>query len=328
VAATNRRESIQRRLEVINLPDWVTQFGNRVAVFVNPNSSGRPKLRDLSAIKNIFASANCEATFQETSTAACLQGAAHAALSDGKRVLFAIGGDGTFQALANAMYRENVLLGLLPTGGGNDFAMALKLRADPAAVNDLLVEGQVISVDLIQATTGKGIQQLYIGGGGLGLDAEAARLAGGTLRYLPGRFRYVAAALIAFISRPHSAVRIEFPDGEHEPVNSEALLVAILNTPTYGAGLKLALNADLIDGLVQCILVPEVTLTQLCRLIPRLLASGELDLVNIRRWNTKRVRLTTAVPTLFHGDGEILGPTPVEVSVVPRAVKVLVPGKI
>jgi diacylglycerol kinase family enzyme len=36
--------------------------------------------------------------------------------------------------------------------------------------------------------------------------------------------------------------------------------------------------------------------------------------------------LATRTPSLFHGDGEILGITPLEIEVVPRAVQVLAPA--
>jgi diacylglycerol kinase family enzyme len=39
----------------------------------------------------------------------------------------------------------------------------------------------------------------------------------------------------------------------------------------------------------------------------------------------KSVKISADHPCLFHGDGEILGPTPVEIDVVPGAVRVLAP---
>jgi len=62
------------------------------------------------------------------------------------------------------------------------------------------------------------------------------------------------------------------------------------------------------------------------RLLPRLLGSGELGTSRVRRWRAQRVRLTTDRPCMFHGDGEILGPTPVDIEVVPKAVQVLAPA--
>jgi len=38
------------------------------------------------------------------------------------------------------------------------------------------------------------------------------------------------------------------------------------------------------------------------------------------------VKLTTSRPCMFHGDGEIIGPAPVDIEVVPRAVQVLAPA--
>jgi diacylglycerol kinase family enzyme len=43
----------------------------------------------------------------------------------------------------------------------------------------------------------------------------------------------------------------------------------------------------------------------------------------VRRFSVERVRIETDRPCWFHGDGELLGTTPVEISVVPRAVRVL-----
>jgi diacylglycerol kinase family enzyme len=37
------------------------------------------------------------------------------------------------------------------------------------------------------------------------------------------------------------------------------------------------------------------------------------------------VKLTTSRQCFFHGDGEILGLTPVEIEIVPKAVRVLAP---
>jgi len=45
------------------------------------------------------------------------------------------------------------------------------------------------------------------------------------------------------------------------------------------------------------------------------------------RWKVKSVRMCADRPCLFHGDGEILGPAPAEIQVIPEAVRVLAPPK-
>ncbi len=240
-------------------------------------------------------------------------------------MLFAMGGDGTFQALANAAFGAEVLLGVLPVGGGNDFAAALGLPDDPVKAAEASLRGKPRFVDLVRVRIAEGRTRLYAGGGGIGLDAEAARYASGAYRWLPGRLRYIASALRALVGFVPIEVRIDFPGSDLTSWEAKALLVAVLNSPTYGAGLRLAPGAALDDGLLEIVMIEDIGTLGILRLVPRLMGSGELRTSRVKRWRMNQVRLTTLKPSVFHGDGEIFGSTPVEIEVVPGAVKVLAP---
>jgi diacylglycerol kinase family enzyme len=166
---------------------------------------------------------------------------------------------------------------------------------------------------------------LYAGGGGIGLDAEAARYASAAYRWLPGRMRYIASALRALVGFVPLEVRVDFPGSDLVPEEGKALLAAVLNSPTYGAGLRLAPGATLDDGSLDIVLVEDIALFEILLLLPRLMGSGELRTSRVKRWQARKVRLTTRKPCVFHGDGEILGSTPVEIEVMPAAVQVLAP---
>src|SRR6266481_5489134 len=168
-----------------------------VIVFVNSVAGeGRAHIY-LPQIQKLFESFQVHAQFVMTGSAAELESSAQNSISQGQRVLFAMGGDGTFQALANAAFGAEALLGVLPVGGGNDFAAALGLPDDPVKAAEAILRGNQRFVDLVRVRTGEGRTRLYVGGGGVGLDAEAARYASGAYRRLPGRLRYIAAALCA-----------------------------------------------------------------------------------------------------------------------------------
>jgi diacylglycerol kinase (ATP) len=300
------------------LPLWIKEFGNRATVFVNPFAGGGRGLGELPRIKAAFESSGLDTIVEETPSAEILQRSSLAALNQGRRALFGMGGDGTLQALVNATQGADVMLGILPSGGGNDFAAALNFRGGPASTANLLLHGKVRPVDLVRATTADGTVRLYVGGGGVGLDADAARFASGAYRSFPGRSRYIASALRAWLS--YRAI------GESESVESRVLLAGVLNTPTYGAGLRLAPDADISDGMMNCVLIESLNFLQVLRVLPHLMASGKLCTSRITRWNVKRLRLRTDRPAFFHGDGEILGPTPVDLEVVPQALKILAPA--
>ena len=296
-----------------------------VIVFVNFKAGGGRARHYLTQIQKLFESSQVHAEFALTNSAAELESSAKNAIANGRRTLFAMGGDGTFHALANAAFGADALLGVLPLGGGNDFAAALGLPDDPVKAAEALLRGHPRFVDLARVRTGEGRARLYAGGGGIGLDAQALQYANGIFRHFPGRFRYIASALRALARYVPIDVRLEFPESAFSPIDAKALLADVLNIPTYGAGVHLAPGADISDGLLEVVLLENLNLFEIMALLPRLIASGEVRTSHLKRWRIQRVRLTTARSCLFHGDGEIIGPTPVEVEAVPRAIRVLAP---
>ena len=294
-------------------------------VYMNPAAGGGRTLAHIPRIHKVFETAHVPAEFIHVERAGDLEKNARAAIKSGKRLLFALGGDGTFHELVNAAYGADVVLGVLPAGGGNDFAAALQLPKDPVAAAEAVLRGEPKRVDLASVRTADGRVRLYAGGGGLGIDAEAARLANGAFRRFPGRSRYIASALRAFFGFRAIGVRAEFPGSEFPPVEVEALVAAVLNTPSYGAGIRLAPDARLDDGWLDAVMVEDLSFFQVLALLPHLMRSGELRTTRVKRFRARAVKYSTNRPCMFHGDGEILGPTPVEIDIVLEAIRVLVP---
>lgn len=296
-------------------------------VFVNPAADGGRAGAHLPRIRNIFETHALPAEFFLTKSAEELEAVARERMRMVKRprLLLAMGGDGTFQGLANAAFGSDILLGILPAGGGNDFAVALGLPKNPVAAAEAVLRSRPRWVDLVRVRTADGRERLYVGGGGVGLDAEAAGYASGAYRRLPGRLRYIAAALCALREFAPLQVRAEFPESESPPIESKVLLAGVLNTPTYGAGLRLAPEAQIDDGWIDAAFVHDLSSWEVLKLLPRLMRSGDLRIPQMKRIRAKRVKLTASRPCMFHGDGEIIGPAPVEIEVVPHAVQLLAP---
>jgi len=296
-------------------------------VFINPHASGGRCRSRLANVRALFTARSFPAEFILTESREEMESRVRAAISAGYRVLLAMGGDGTLQALVNAARKSEVLLGILPAGGGNDFAAALGLPKDPVAAAEMILSGQPRSVDLLRARTADGGERLYVGGGGVGLDAESARYSSGRYKRIPGRARYLAAALHALNKFKPLQVRAEFPGSTLPAVESQVLLAGALNTASYGAGLRLAPDAQIDDGLFTTLFVRNLKATEVLAAIPGLFTRGELPDSYVTRVSATRVRLSCDRDCHFHGDGEILGSAPVEIEVLPRAVQMLAPIK-
>ena len=297
------------------------------AVFVNPIAGRGRANAHVSQLRKFFAAQNFFAEFVLPASATELESSARLAVAAGSKVLLAMGGDGTFQALVNAAHGSDAVLGLLPTGGGNDVAAALGLPGkNPIGAAEAIFSGEPRAIDLLCAHTADGRERLYVGGGGMGLDADAAGHAGGAYRRVPGRWRYIAAALRALWEFQPLRVRAEFPDPPSPTIERNILFAAVLNTPTYGAGVRLAPAASIGDGLLTAAFFNDLSAIQVLALLPRLMARGDLPEGYIQRVVARRVRLIPDRPCVFHGDGEILGPAPVEIEVLPQAMRVLAPA--
>jgi diacylglycerol kinase (ATP) len=325
------------------------------AVFVNSLAGAGRAGKFLLRIREVFESQKIRGDFVLTESAQDLESRARGAIAAGSRFLFALGGDGTFQGLANAAFGSSVIpadelapkieegpagdgagerrmapgngvvLGVLPAGGGNDFALALGLPHDPVAAVRAVLHGRPRRVDLVRVRTSDGRERLYTGGGGVGLDVAATQIAAGPYRRIPGRMRYVASALRAFHEFKPLRVRVEFPEGERAPMEASALVAAVLNTSSYGAGVRLAPGARIDDGWLDVAVLGDLRALEVLALLPGLMGRGKVPEGHVGRARARKVVLSADRPCFFHGDGEILGPAPVEIEVVPRAIQVLTP---
>ena len=295
-------------------------------VLVNPVAGGGLAQEVLPSLKGFARRRGWLVEFRSTQSPENLAAEARRGAAEGHKRLFVLGGDGTFQVLLNALAgASGVVLGVIPAGGGNDLAASIGLPQDPLLAADLLLDGQPALLDVALARTADGKERLYTGGGGVGLDAEAARYASGVYRNLRGRPRYLLSAIRALMGFHSFRLRALIGTDRQVEINANALLLCVLNTPCYGAGLRLAPDAQTDDGKLDLVLLEDLSFLEVLALIPSLARRGELRTVRVKRLRVDRVRIETDRPCSFHGDGEILGNTPVEVAVVPSAVRILRP---
>jgi diacylglycerol kinase (ATP) len=293
-------------------------------ILANPTAGGGLGREALPRLKAFVSEKHWNAEFRTTESSAEFAQIAREEAAGGRERIFALGGDGTFQALLNAVAgNTGVSIGVLPAGGGNDLASALGLPPDSVRAAELiLTQGEAVHLDAARVRSADGVERLYMGGGGVGLDAEAARFASGVYRKIRGRSRYLLSAIRALGKFDGIHVRVSLEGSEQKSLQGRALVLGILNTPSYGGGLRLAPEANLEDGLLDLVLLENLSPLEIATMLPRMAISGEIRTKRIQRHRVTRARIETDRPCAFHADGEIIGLTPVEVAVVSRAMRV------
>lgn len=243
--------------------------------------------------------------------------------SDQPLCVVACGGDGTVQEVVNALMSAQAegcsgILGLLPAGRCNDFASAFGIRRDPRQIADVLLHGQVRSVDL-----GRVNERYYCTVAAMGFDAAVSRYVHEMWMPLRGTPSYVYGVLrmLPRFRPPH--VRLTFDDGRHD---GPLFLAASANTPTYGGKMKIAPEARPDDGLLDVCLVAPMRRLRVLRLLHSAMKGAHVLLPEVRVVRTRTLHIESDLSQEIWADGERVAETPATIEVVPHALEMLAPN--
>jgi diacylglycerol kinase (ATP) len=238
------------------------------------------------------------------------------AVAAGVDALVVVGGDGLVHEALQHAVPAGVAVGIVPAGTGNDLARALSLpMGDPLAAVDVVVASHTRRIDLGRAA-GRYFGTVLA----TGFDSRVSERAHAR-RWPRGQLRYTVATLAELAVFAPIAYTLEI-DGTRRQL--DAMLVAVGNSESYGAGLRMCHGARLDDGALDIVIIKPVSKSELVRVYPRLYRGGHVTHPRYERVRARRVSLS-ADGVVGYADGERLGPLPLEVDVVPAALTVFTP---
>ncbi len=243
---------------------------------------------------------------------------ARAAVQEGAGIVVACGGDGTVGEVASGLMGSGAALALLPLGTGNDLARHLGLFDLKTAIDSLL-SGETKPLDAVRWQIGEE-EGSFVNVAGAGFDAFVADRINTGFRYLRGTSAYVAAVIDTL--RKFKACEMTVTvDGRSHRV--KAMLCAIANASSYGGGMRISPNSDSGDGLLEVVLVQEVSHLEFLRTFPKVFDGKHLvhPAVKVVQGRSVLIESTRPIPVLC--DGELEGMTPAQFRVVPSALKVV-----
>ncbi|MEV7432024.1 lipid kinase [Nocardioides sp. NPDC092400] len=292
----------------------------RVAVVVNTGSR-----RGAAALEQATAALR-SAGLGEVSTHPVRDGATLAAtldrvVAEAPDLLVVGGGDGTVGCAAGRVAGTAVTLGVLPLGTANDFARTLEIPSDVPGAVAALVAGRVVDVDL-----GRVDGRAFLNVASVGLSVAVTERLTPALKRRLGPAAYPVATLGAYRHHRPFAARLEFPDGDHEPVELDDLLqVAVGNGRHYGGGNAVSPSASIDDHLLDVYAIERGRLRDHVS-IARFLKDGSfVEHERVHHLTTRRVRLRTDPVLGVNLDGEVVATTPALFEVERNAVHVVVP---
>lgn len=242
---------------------------------------------------------------------------ARQAVEDGCDVVVAVGGDGTVNQVLQAVAGTDTALGVLPVGTGNVWAREVGIPSEPRLAVQVLEQGWVRRVDV-----GVAGDRLFLLMAGVGYDALVTEKTNAESKRKLGIFAYIVAGLTVALNFVGRRITIQADGVERR---CRALLAVVGNTRLYGVLVSVTNEARIDDGLLDvCVFKGTGVLRGILHAILVLLGRHRHD-PGVIYLRASKVTIHSQRPLRVQVDGDPIGSTPMEFSVRPRALKVIVP---
>ena len=242
-------------------------------------------------------------------------------------IIVSVGGDGTFcEVITGLMSRSDSAnnsfpLALIPAGTGNSQANDMEILDYMEAVG-LILNGRLRKMDLGKVTFSEDEKTRAVRyshnlvGWGLGVDSN---ILAEKMRFL-GPLRYDFGALMSIIRGKVRSARCTI-DGHQ--IDSNFVILLIQNTKTGGDRLTLAPMAQVDDGKMDLGVIYHLGRLKVLKMFNQLKAAGShVWNPNVEFYRFSNLKIETDDPTPINIDGENVGFTPVEIDVLPSAIKI------
>jgi diacylglycerol kinase family enzyme len=258
---------------------------------------------------------------------------AREALTEGAEIVFACGGDGTVHEVLQGLVSEGgepcAILGIIPLGSANALARHMRLPLDPIAAALQQLKGVLKSVPVGKITYGQRSRYFTVMAGA-GADGVLAYKVLTSNKARLGRLAYYFHSARLYVSRPFPAFEVESTIAGSETMHRcQAASVIAVRVDDLGGLFSRLVGRDssIHDRYLRLILISPPALLSL----PLWFASGWLrshsfnPLFRSLAVSAFACRPLSGKTTHVQADGEWLGNLPMEVSLVPNAIRILIP---
>jgi diacylglycerol kinase (ATP) len=295
-----------------------------VVVAINPNARfGTSRAVGPAVVSTLRALGYSVSSLTEPDFAQ-LKAASERAMLTRPDAVIVVGGDGMVNLGTNLVAGTRIPLGIIPSGTGNDMARGLDIPIDnvDAAIDTILagLEGEPRVIDAVKITDNVGKELWFSCMVSAGFDAIVNERANG-MGFPKGKNRYLVALALELATFKPISYRLVL-DGQ--VIETKGMIVSVGNNVSLGGGMKVTPNAIVDDGLVDVLVLRPLSRLGFLRIFPRVFKGTHITDHRVSVYRARKVRLE-AEGVIAYADGERVGPMPIDLEVIPGALRVLSP---
>lgn len=253
----------------------------------------------------------------------------------GFRKIIAFGGDGTGHEVINGIFSQHIVptveitYALIPCGTGNDWVREYGIPSDPKVWIPKIKTLKTIQQDIgyVEYMNLEGVrkERYFTNVAGMAYDGFVARASEAQKRLMGNKLFYLFLVFKCLFDYTFSRVRLQF-DGS-EQLEGEFYTINVGVCRFSGGGMQIVPHALPSDGLLALTLAGKISKLGVLAATPKFYNGkiGQHPKVITRQISHLKVETLSGAPTLLELDGEFLGQTPLEIKVLSRALRVVVP---
>ncbi len=287
----------------------------KTCIICNPGAGGVDGREPIREMLQQFPSAAIHFTEREGDAARFAQ----ESVATDCELVIAAGGDGTLNEVINGVASrvDQVEVGLIPLGTGNDFARMLNLPTAPRDCIAVLLEGNARPIDLVRVTSDQVRYFINVSAGGFSGTVNEKmtpeiKQSWGPLAYL----RCAAEALPEL-----RAYRAEITLDDSTILALDLYNAVIANGRYVAGGTLIAPDALIDDGLLDIVLVPQNSAGDIALVAAQIAMGTHLTSEGVVFRRAAKVTVKSTPGMWFNADGELVGNEPATFEVMPRALR-------
>lgn len=241
------------------------------------------------------------------------------AVKEGFKLVIAMGGDGTIEAVAKGLIGTKARLGIIPDGTVNNMAKSLGIPVDFDGAAQLIKEGHERKIDVGRLKVkGKKKKYYFLEAAGIGLT--------GTL--FPkgkdldkGKWQEIGDVIGTFLNYSTPKVSLTLDDESH--IEEKTMLVTVANGPAFGMTFLVAPDASMEDGYLNVCTYPNFSKADLVAYFATVAKGGQSDDQRVERYRAKKVKIKSKPKLDAVADAEPVGKGDFTIRVLPGALRVI-----
>ncbi|ATW23908.1 diacylglycerol/lipid kinase family protein [Candidatus Formimonas warabiya] len=256
------------------------------------------------------------------------------AVDSGYDILVAVGGDGTVHEVVNGIIRNSGFtlttpaLAIWPRGTGCDLGRTLGIRNKKEDLIGLLSGGEAIWVDVGQAEFisndgEKNLSRYFLNVAEVGLGGETAAKVNETTKVLGGFFSFLWGSLTSICTYRSPYLRMVI-DEKHSR-EGRYTLIACGNGRFFGGGMMICPKAKINDGYFDIVAIEAMGKSNLIYNLPKVYSGRHLEHAKVWHARAKSLLIQSRGRVLVNLDGEQPGIVQAKFTIIPKAIKLLVP---